>query len=115
MAVHYAEPEIERMVSDVEQGMAPSCAPVNGTLLLPGLEDIAARRAPVPSFVVYGLDLSQLPSLYHALASAATATIPPACLRARTRFAWRRHGRAKPSSGYSGLQGLFFFTKKYRR
>jgi hypothetical protein len=67
MAVHYAEPEIERMVSDVEQGMAPSCAPVNGTLLLPGLEDIAARRAPVPSFVVYGLDLSQLPSLYRAL------------------------------------------------
>ncbi len=68
MAVHYAEPDIAQVV-DVLAGEGPELpeAPLPGALLLPGLEDVASHRARVPSLIVQGLDLIQLPRLYQAL------------------------------------------------
>ncbi|MER3404940.1 MAG: hypothetical protein C4289_07050 [Chloroflexota bacterium] len=68
MAVHSAEPDIVQVVEALTGGgQGSSEAPLPGALLLPGLEDAAIRRARLPSLVVHGLDLTQLPRLYRAL------------------------------------------------
>lgn len=68
MAVDYAEPDIAPVV-DALTGRSPESpeAALPGALLLPGLEDVTIRRARVPSLIVQGLDLTQLPYLYRAL------------------------------------------------
>jgi hypothetical protein len=68
MAVHSAEPDIAQAVEALTGGdQGSSAASLPGALLLPGLEDAAIRPVRIPSLVVQGLDLAQLPPLYRAL------------------------------------------------